>query len=47
MLYDGRHALTGLRRQWALVVLLYGGSAGDRLLDDAPALAGDGRHRAG
>lgn len=25
MLYDDRHALTGLRRQWALVALLYGG----------------------
>ena len=24
MLYDGRHTLTGLRRQWALVVMLYG-----------------------
>ncbi len=25
MLYDDRHVLTGLRRQWALVALLYGG----------------------
>ncbi|HHY57162.1 MAG TPA: CDP-alcohol phosphatidyltransferase family protein [Chloroflexi bacterium] len=25
MLYDDRHVLTGLRRQWALVTLLYGG----------------------